>query len=354
MEDRYNYLSFVIDREIDKYVEYMLENTKSHVMDPGNEMLIQTHAADYEDIDFDTIAAKIATVTLVPNWPVIFQADNHLDSGKKSLDQQRELIGTLIEDLRASGKVSDSHLPKGIAKVINEEFLTEPLKVRALIAELTAEYNLCKRDISWTDALKERIRVACYSILLCANSDLVGTLYAHSAELEKFGIRVDLPANQKAVDEKILENLKKELKEIIGKGKNGEKILSALESGAWAGELEGATDACKEEYEIIQTFCILSICIAIGDDYLDMAEDVENNKITGITRALEMGIPAENVFRTSSMYLMVFIMKNPWLKMNAKLFLINLINVITNNPKKFMEACISRCPKFLSNIFQRA
>ena len=208
---------------------------------------------------------------------------------------------------------------------------------------------MCKRDISWTDALKERIRVACYSILLCANPDLVGTLFAHSAELEKIGIRVDLPAGQKAVDEKILENLKKELKEIIGKGKNGGKILSAE---LWAEDyVEGRV---AEEYEIVQAFCILSICIAIGDDYLDMAEDIENNKITGITRGLEMGIPAENVFRTSSMYLMVFIMKNDWLKKDNKLFLINLINVITNNPKKFMEACISRCPKFLSNIFQRA
>ena len=108
MEDRYNYLSFVIEREIDKYVEYMLENTKGHTMDPGNTSPIEDLAADYEDIDFDTIAAKITAVTLVPNWPAIFQADNHLDSGKKSLDQQRALIGALIEDLRTSGKVSNS------------------------------------------------------------------------------------------------------------------------------------------------------------------------------------------------------------------------------------------------------
>jgi len=358
MEDKYAYFSYVIERELDEYIKYISENTKDHHIEKGDEDMIKKEYEKYDDIELDEIAKQAASMFLVPNWFVIFHADNHLDSGKKSLEQQRELIGAILADLRTTGNVSSTNLPDAIVKVINEEFLTEPLKVQALISELTAEYNLCDPTIGWKDAMKERIRVACYSVLLCVNPDILGTIAKNVDRiseitqedvewLKKYGDRTSL-------DETLLEKMKNNIKEILAKSKNGKKfadVLETVESGEIPAELKGTPRL--SEYELIQVCCIVSICMAISDDFLDIAEDLENNKITGITRGLDENIPAEHIFKTTNMYFMLHILKSTHLKENVKVFLYNLVNVYCNDPRKCIEIITKKYPVFLSYVFQR-
>ena len=351
-------VSTILEQQLENYLIFLDENLGLHELQEGNIELFKDMIAKVKQVDYNTIFIAMLKTLLIPNWTVIFEADNHLDSGKKSLEQQTKILDNIISTLKTEGKVNSKYLPEKVAEIINRDFLTDLYKVNVLIAELSAEFNLCNPEISWKQAHAERIRVAYYSALLCGNSDIIMPIFNKFENIVKYGKFKYL---NNFVDSNYFKGLR------IQKSELGIELLDTkLSTIFFTAEMKQLGEEFLQKLgsldifplikpDIIQLFeglADISIVAAIADDFLDLAEDIENNKITGMTQGLKSSVDPKHVFSTTLLYIRLKLY-DTGLTDYIKDWADQLLKTIFNDMPGFAKFCKDEMPFLFDHIFQR-
>ena len=310
---------YMLEQELKQYSTFLDSNLKQYdVQEPDvaemNAFADRVKSGLTQDIgkSFEEFFKYI----IVPDWKVMFDADNFIDTGK-TLDEQREILGSLIMSLKRDGKFYEPFISEEITETLNTKFLNQEYKRYVLLSILESEYRLCNPEIAWKDALLDRIRIMFYSALFVADVDKVEDT-------------IDM-INQKT------------FKSVIPKD-----IIAILKEFS-------ITDAFAEKvtlFDVLHYLTFISVGCGPSDDYMDLEEDLENNKITGVTQCIKQGIDVKHVLSTTLEYLKT---KTPPSEVTTqgKKWFIDLMSLMYVDLKKCFEYCKSVTPYGYKIIFQR-
>jgi hypothetical protein len=348
----------ILEQQLENYLLFLDENLGNHDVDSGNIEPFKDLIKKFKEVDYSVIFKLVMKTILIPNWTTIFDADNHLDSGKKTIVQQATILKDIIDSLKLEGKVNNKYLPDSVVEIINRDFLTDFYKVQVLSAELTSEYNLCNPEISWKDAHAERIRIAFYSALVCGNIDVIMPVFNKIEQIVKYG---QFKYVNKFIDSSYLKKLR------LQKSELGIHLPdTSLPHAFLNSELKSVSEEVLQKIgtfdifplfrpdiiQMIEGVANLSIAAAIADDYLDLGEDLENNKITGMTQGIKHDIKPGEVFSTTLLYIRVKLYDTnltDYVKDHADQFL----KVVFHDMPGFVQFCKEEVPFIFEHIFQR-
>lgn len=334
----------ILETELDLFRDFFLNNLKDYDVPKADiSRLEQWYSEMKKDIDIDVKKSVETAVqeTLITNWKLIFKLDNEIDDGK-SLEDQRKLLTDTIQDLKETGKLSTKHFKQDVIKVVNREFLNLPAKVQATIEELSAELRLCNPNIEWIDAFCDRIRVAYYSVLIVIDKDKIERLVQQLANVKKIDVNYDINNYFDDVDKYLdLEDVPitipvRQLIDLFEKIKQNEALPTRK----------------LNFFDIVSTLAIVSQTVATVDDILDLEEDLEKNKITGVIQCINSGISTNTIFSTLIMYLIKKVKLVPVVE-NVQLWIIELLCLMYHDQKKCLEFCRSISPDLFNTFFQR-
>lgn len=370
MDERFRYFCTTLETQLEGYITFMEKELRHHEFQPPKQNF-DAWMQQYADVDVDEIAMEVNRLFLIPQWDILFAADDHLDSGKKPLALQKYLISSVIQDLKTVGRLTTKYIPEKIVTPINTNVLTHPVRVEAMILELTAEMRLCDPTLSWQDAMRERIRVAFYTMMLIINLDVLDALTEEIDMVEnvakKFSVdpshvewlRSRTPvrsysAEKKAFKPKLVAFLERMQRDEVTKVPVKD-IVENEDMAAVSILMEThQTVVQSNEFEAIHMFFMFAMVICVGDDYIDKEEDQKNFKTTGFTKALEKGIPPSHLLSTTKVYTLSNIMGYTSMSTKMKTILLNAMHYmasdIERNENKFegFEYVAKRCPKFMA------
>lgn len=372
MDERFRYLCATLESQLDGYVAFMDKELRHHDFEPSRQKL-NALFEEYEDMDVDELAIEVNRLFLIPQWDILFDADDHLDSDKKPLAVQKFLISSVIQDLKNGGRLTTKYIPETIVTPINTNVLTHPVRVEAMILELTAELRLCDPSLSWQEALRERVRVAFYTMMMIVNLDVLDALTEDIDKVEEMAakwkvdpshvewLRSRTPARSFSAEKEafkpklvaFLERMQRDdMKKVDVKGMLESEDMTVVRSFMESHE----TTVKSNEFEAIHMFFMFAMVICVGDDYVDREEDQKNFKTTGYTKALEKGIPPSHLLSTTKVYVLSNIMGYTSISSKAKTIMLNVMHSmasdIERNDNKFegFEYVAKRCPKFMARF----
>lgn len=310
---------YIIEQYVSEYRSFLLNELKPYnIEEPDMDLLngykekVQEQLADKHEKSIEDCMKFIVT----DGWESIFKADNVIDTDK-TLEQQSIILQDTISSLEATSKLDNKHFPQEVVDVINKNFLCDGYKFYVLRALLVAEHNLCNPDIHFIDAICERVRIMYYSGILVANMDKV---------------------------EDLLEIInKKESKMYIPK-----HIVNLLKLPI----LNDYMLKIKQisSVDLLYAAATSSIVCAPSDDFMDLEEDLQNNKITGITQAIKQNIDPKTIMATTIKYLEH---KGDDRFPEFKKWILNVMILLCKDPKKCFDFCKSVSPGYFDIIFQR-
>jgi hypothetical protein len=251
-----------------------------------------------------------------PNWKIMFDADNIIDTGK-TLDEQKAILGGLLESLRTHRKIDTQFMTEEIRAILNTQFLNQDYKYYVLLELLESEYRLCNPDICWKDALLDRIRIMFYSGLFIG-------------EVDKIEDVLDI-LNSKTARSILPSRITCILKELI-QIQSFDNTLTLL--------------------DIIHYCIFISIGCGSSDDYMDLEEDIANNKITGITQCTKAAIDPKDVLSTTIEYLKMNVQETEYTR-SVKKWFIDLMSLMYVDMDACFEYCKHVSPYAYNIIFQR-
>jgi len=334
----------ILETELDLFRDFLLNNLKDHEVPKADISRLESWYSEMKkDVNVD-VGKSVETAlqeTLIPNWKLIFKIDNEIDDGK-SLEEQTKLLADTIQDLKENGKLSTKHFKQEIVKIVNREFLNFPAKVQATIEELSAELRLCNTNIEWIDAMCDRIRVAYYSVLMVIDKEKIERLLQQVATVKKIDVSYDINNYFDDVDKYLdLEEVPptipvRQLIDLFEKVKQNDVLPTRK----------------LNFFDIISTLAIVSEGVATADDIMDIEEDLEKNKITGVIRCLNTGISVNTIFSSLITYLIKKVKLVPIVE-NVQLWLIELLCLMFHDQKKCLEFCRSISPDLFNTFFQR-
>ena len=369
MDERFRYLCATLEQQLDEYMAFMEKELRHHDFEPPNQKL-EAWIQQYDDVDVDEMAIEVNRLFLIPQWDILFDADDHLDSGKKPLAVQKYLITSVIHDLKTVGRLTTKYIPEKIVTPINANVLTHPVRVEAMILELTAELKLCDPTLSWQEGLRERIRVAFYTMMLIVNLDVLDALTEDVDKVEEMAkklsvdpshvewLRSRTPARsysgeKEAFKPKLAAFLERMQRDEVTKV-DVKEIVANEDVATVTTLLENRVPIMKgNEFEAIHMFFMFAMIICVGDDYIDREEDKKNFKTTGFTKAIEKGIPPSHLLSTTKVYVLSNIMGYTSVSTKAKTIMLNVMHYmasdIERNDNKFegFEYMAKRCPKYM-------
>jgi hypothetical protein len=99
---------------------------------------------------------------------------------------------------------------------------------------------------------------------------------------------------------------------------------------------------------------ISQICggVAIGDDFMDLEEDLQNNKVTGITQAVKQEIPAKHVLSTACVYSQGIVEEHSFATDTQRWF-IEIMGLLYHDQQECLKICSEVSPLFYKILFQR-
>jgi len=316
----------VLEDELEKFRSFLLEHIAVYEYPPANIDPIRVYAREIQSKlaqDMGKSFEELVKSTLLRNWKTICYADNYIDTGR-TLEEQRELIGKIIHSIETTGKVS--HLPTGMTNIVNTEFLDSEYRTSVLLEELRAEYRLTDPTIDWVNACLERVRVVYYSVLTIVKPDAVRRI----AE-KLYSIVYDRELGP-------IEN-------VFTKEEVACLYDEAVKHGAIPSKELTQRDA-------IYALAIGSVIISITDDFMDVEEDSENEKLTGITCSMKEGYPPNALESTAIEYLSSFTTDIPQIRDIQKWFR-ELVILAYQDSQKCIEACREISPYLFTFLFQR-
>ncbi len=310
---------YIIEKYISEYRHFLTHKLRNYKLeDPDLEMLNEQKEKVEEEFKdkYEKSIEDCMNFILTDSWKTVFKADNIVDTGK-TLDEQAKILQDTIFSLDANNVLDNKHFTDDIVQEINTKFLCDGYKFYVLKALLVAEYNLCNKNISYIDAICERVRVMYYSLLLVTNMDKV---------------------------EDLLEIVnRKESKLYIPK-----HIVNLL-------KLPIIRDYIRVDQvsvvDILYASALCSIICGPSDDYLDLEEDLQNNKITGMTQAVKEGIDPKTIVATTIKFLKDDL-RFPEFPEFRK-WAVHVMLLLYKDTPKCLEFCKSISPEYFSIVFQR-
>lgn len=310
---------FILEKYISEYKDFLTNHFYHYAIDePDIDMLnnfkmkAQEQLADTNQKSIEDCMRFITT----SGWECIFKADNIIDTGK-TLDEQSRILSDTIFSLNTNYKLDNKYFPSEIVDTINTKFLCDTYKIFVLKALLVSEYNLCNPNIGFIDALCERTRIMYYSGLLVADLDKV---------------------------EDIIDMLnKKHPKTYIPKTLINLMALPFIKDYVKVDQVSSI--------DTLYVAAFLAIICAPSDDYMDIEEDLENNKINGITQAIKNNIEPKAVLATTIKFLEKTQVDQKFEE--SKKWALHIMMFLYTDTNKCLEFCKSISPIFFETIFQR-
>lgn len=309
---------YLLEKELDKYSYYLdtaLENYTVIRPDTDEMTVYINKLKGTLTTDIGKTFEEFFMYIVVPDWKVMFDSDNFIDTGK-TLTKQKEILSSLIQCIQETGSIHNFMDEETVATV-NTKFLNQPYKKDILLAILQSEHNLCDDTISWKDALLERIRVMFYSGLFIADIDRVEDV-------------IDM-INSKTFKTLLPTNVISFLKSVSGLRTFNSKLTSV---------------------DLISFLIFISIGCGVSDDYMDLEEDIENNKITGVTQCIKYGIPVKHVISTTIEFLKQQVTPTEYTE-QAKKWFVSLMSFMYVDLPGCLEFCKSISPYGYQIVFQR-
>lgn len=319
MSFTFEFQKFVLEKYISEYKDFLTNNFHHYTIgEPDIEMLnnFKTKAQEHlTDTDQKSIEDCMKFIT-TPGWEAIFKADNIIDTGK-TLEEQSKILNDTIFSLNTNFKLDNKHFPNDIVDTINTKFLCDTYKIFVLKALLVSEYNLCNPNIGFIDALCERTRIMYYSGLLVADLDKV---------------------------ENIIDMInKKQPKTYIPKSLINLLSLPFLKDYVKVDQVSSV--------DALYVAAFLAIICAPSDDYMDIEEDLQNNKINGITQAIKQNIEPKAVMATTIKFLEKVEIDQKFEE--SKKWALHTMIFLYKDTEKCLEFCKSVYPNLFETIFQR-
>lgn len=311
---------YIVEAEIEKYRKFLTSNFKLYeIREPNMELLneykekTQKYLAEHRNENIEDQMKYILT----PGWKSVFDADNVVDTGN-TLPKQKEILEHTLKTLELTGKVDYTFFPTETADIVNANFLSENSKTYILQSLLKAECALCDENISIVDALCERVRIMYYSVLMVCDMEKVEDLVDFINEKE----------NKKILPAVIVNILKLPgIRNLITIEQLS--IVDLLHLGAFAGIICGPSD-----------------------DYMDMEEDIENNKITGITQCVRKGIDPRMAVSTTILYL-INGLEEKSISSDARTWSTEVMIFLYKDIKGCLKFCRNISPELFDTVFQR-
>jgi hypothetical protein len=316
----------ILEFEIERLRSFLTEHLADYTFPSADVEPLQAYFRKIQfhiQRDLGKSFEELAKSVMLPNWKKIFDADNYIDSGR-SISEQHELISKIIDSIEKTGKVD--HLPTKMAESINSEFLISEYRKLVLLEELNAERRLMNESIHWIDACLERVRVMYYSVLLVVKIDEVQSL-AEKANL-------------------IFYEKNTEILESVFSKKEIEFLFNEIEREDIVPEIKPTvTDGLR-----LLAYC--ATAVSISDDLMDIEEDLENQKITGITQAQKYGISPHILHGTFIRYLEEYYSEVPQFK-RGQMWFRELVLLTHQDFQKCVEMCREVSPYLFTYFFQR-
>jgi len=328
----------ILEIEIEKYRQFLSENFKiQDIRAPNMEML-----NDYKDTFHARMSENPVKFSfddqvkyfLVAGWKSMFKIDNLIDKDKP-IKEQKEILEHTLNSIKTSGKIDTTYFSGEDVDIINTNFLTDENKVYILIELLESEIKLCNENIPLTDALFNRLRIIYYSLLFVFNKD----------KLEVFVNTFNNPEKRRYLPKLILEILKvgniteTDVENILG--------LSFLED--FKKYIDGWD---MSMIDVFKFFILSSGIICLSDDYMDIKEDISNNKITGITQCIKTGIDPRTLTSATILYMFVHLEKMDVPPKTTELFK-ELVHFAYNDEKEFLKYFKEISPELFTYLCQR-
>lgn len=337
----------ILETELDLFRDFLKNNLREYEIPAANVSRLEEWYLELKkntEIDVGKSVELALQETLIPNWKLIFKIDNQIDDGK-SLEEQKTLLADTIEDLKQTGTISTKHFTPEIVKVVNRDFLNLPAKVHATIEELSAELRLCDPDIEWIDAICDRIRIAYYSVLIVIDKDKIERLLHQAVNVKKIDMSYDI-TNYFDDVEKYLDL---EESSNVPTTIPVRQLISLFEK---IKEQDALPTRKLNFFDVISTLAIVAQGTATADDIMDIQEDLEKNKITGVIRCMNAGISTNTIFSTLIAYLIKKAKVIPIVD-KVQVWLIEFLCLMYHEQPKCLEFCRSVIPDFFSVFFQR-
>ena len=365
----YDEIVSIIETEIERITTFLRESTKEYEIPEPNTEFIKKHINSLQKKLSPTLEKNVEGLIyslILPTWRTMFEIDNFIDTDK-TLEEQKEIIQDLIESVESTGKITDKYIPTHLVEIVNRDFLVSDLKRRVLIAELKAELKLCNPEIDWIDAVAERMRVMHFSGALVIEMTAIRTLLDRLTVMMESTLYSYIPKEVHVLGSKYL---------ALGK-EYANRFFPYLEINpehpveGWIRNIYTEVDIVElmKQLPLIKKFPdlpnqkitisdlvvpIAQMCggVAIGDDYMDLEEDLQNNKVTGITRAIKQGIPAKYVLSTACIYSQGIVEEHSFATETQRWF-IELMGMLYHNQQECLRLCSEASPFIYKNLFQR-
>ena len=369
----YDEIVSIIETEVKRITTFLREQIKDHEIPLPNTEVILKHIKELQKKMTPTLEKNIEGLLhslILPNWKTMFEIDNFIDTGK-TLEEQKIIIEDLIQSVKMNARITDKYIPIRMVEIINKEFLTSELKCKILLSELNAELQLCNPEIDWIDAVGERMRIMHFSGTFVTDMSAMNRLFTELSSMMQ-----DTHYN------KLLNYIPKSVRSMG----NDYICLAKLYLSYYVPFLgiepehpvEGWVRKIYDEIDIVEfmkqlpmstklpdipnrmitlsdlMIPISQICggVAIGDDFMDLEEDLQNNKITGITQAVKAEIPAKHVLSTACMYTQEIVEEHSFATDTQRWF-IEIMGLLYHDQKECLRICSEVSPLLYKILFQR-
>jgi hypothetical protein len=351
---------------VNRVTTFLREHTKEYEIPAPNIEFIKTHINKLQKKLTPTLEKNIQGLLyclILPSWKTMFDIDNFIDTDK-TLEEQKEIIQDLIQSVQTTGKITDKYIPTHLVEIVNRDFLVSDLKRRVLIAELNAELKLCDPEIDWIDAVAERMRIMHFSGTLIIELSAIHTLLGSLSDMMKDSF---IPTEVRMIGSKYLTSAKQYISYYFPQL----EIKPEHPVEGWIRKIYDEVDivALMKQLPLTRKFPdipnrnitisdvvipIAQMCggVAIGDDYMDLEEDLRNNKVTGVTQAVKQGIPAKHVLSTACIYSQGIVEEHSFATETQRWF-IELLGILYHDQPECLRLCSEASPLIYKNLFQR-
>lgn len=309
----------LLEKELSSYRKFLETHMKKYPIERPNEDSMKEYANSIKEKinnDIGKSFEEFFTYIVVPEWKVMFDCDNFIDTGK-SLDEQRDILTSLIESLKISKKIEPPFMSEEVRNIVNTKFLHDDYKYNILLELLQSEHRLCFPDINWVDALLDRTRIMFYSGLFIGDLDKVEDVIEM---LNNKTFKTSVPPKLIAL-----------IKQLTFIKTFDEKVTL---------------------FDLINFLIFLSIGCGLSDDFMDLEEDSQNNKITGITQCIKQNIEIEDVLSSTIEYLRQQIIPNEY-SIKAKEWFLDLMSLMYVDLEACLKLCKNISPYGYEIVFQR-
>jgi hypothetical protein len=311
---------FILETEIAKYRKFLMENFRLHeIRQPNFEILngyknkVQEYLKENRNENIEDQMKYI----LMPGWKSVFDADNVIDTDN-SLEKQKQILEYTLKTLESSQKIDTTYFSQEIVDTINGIFLSDSTKLYVLQALLKTEHALCNENITILDALCERVRVMYYS----------GMMVCDINKVEDVVDFINKKENKKILPSYIVNILKLPyINNLVSV--NQLSIVDLLHLAAFAGIICGPSD-----------------------DYMDLKEDIENNKITGITQCVKENVDPK-IAVSATITFLINSLDDKILSNDVRTWCTEVMIFLYHDIKGCLKFCREVSPELFDTVFQR-